>query len=114
MKALLLQFAGSERMRQLGQLARIPAEWYVAEPRWPHFRNQIEAVRPDVIVLDLSRQPARGIDTADYLRQMPEYAGISLYLVNPTPAAARRLTMRVPGVPVVSIEGLYERFKIGS
>lgn len=113
MKALLLQFAGPSRMRQLGRLSRIPAEWYVAEPRWPHFRNEIEAVQPDFVVIDLSRQPARGVDTADYLQKSSEYRHIPVYALNPTPSAARKLSERMPDLPIVSIEALCDRFKIG-
>lgn len=101
-------------MRQLGRLARIPAEWHVAEPRWPHFRLQIEAVQPDFIVLDLSKQPTHGIDTAIYLKKSSDYAGIPLYVVNATPAAERKLFVRVPGVPSLSLEGLLERLQRGN
>jgi len=112
LKALLLQFAGPERLRQLGRLARIQVEWHVAEPRWPHFRLQIEAVQPDFIVLDLSKQPTHGIDTANYLKKSPDYAGIPLYVVNATPAAERKLIRRVPGVPSMSLDGLFEHLQI--
>lgn len=109
MKALLLQFAGPGRLRQLEMLARIPAEWRVAEARWPHFRDQIDTVRPDLIVLDLSRHPAHGIDAADFLRKNPAYAAIPIYAINPTQSAERKLAVRLPEVPVFSLEGLCDR-----
>lgn len=101
-------------MRLLGRLARIQAEWQVAEPRWPHFRLQLEAVQPDLIVLDLSKHPTHGIETACYLQKNADYAGIPLYAVNATPTAARKLGLRAPGVPVVSVERLCDDLRLGS
>lgn len=112
LKALLLQFAGPGRLRQLGLLARIPAEWWVAEPRWPHFRDQIDRVRPDLIVLDLSKHPTHGIDTADYLRKTPATAALPIYALNATEAAARKLAARVPGVPILSLDELCDRLML--
>lgn len=114
MRVLLLQFAGPTRLHQLGRLARIAAEWHVAEPRWPHFRDQIETVRPDFIVLDLSKQPTHGLDAADYLQKTAAYAAIPLFVINPTKAAERKLGVRLPAVPIVNVETLCDRLKVSS
>lgn len=110
MKALLLQFAGPGRLRQLGRLTKIPVAWHVAEPRWPHFRDELEASRPDFIVLDLSRHPTHGFDAAQYLQRTEPYATIPLYAINPTEAVARKLGDRLPTVPVVTLETLIDRY----
>lgn len=112
MKALLLQFAGPGRLRQLDLLAGIPAAWQVAEPRWPHFRDQIDRVRPDLIVLDLSRRPTHGIDAADFLRMTPAYESIPIYAINATEAAERKLAVRLPEVPIVNLAGLCDRLML--
>lgn len=98
-------------MRQLGRLSRIPVDWHVAEPRWPQFRDELDTIRPDFIVLDLSRHPTHGFDAAQYLQRTDAYAGIPLYAINPTEAAARKLGDRLPTVPVVTLEALVERFR---
>ncbi len=109
MKALLLQFAGPTRLHHLGRLTRLQAEWHVAEPRWPQFRDQLEAIRPDFVLLDLSRQPTHGIDVAQYLQKT--YAEIPLYIINPTPAAAKKVGDRLPLVPIVTLDSLLERYR---
>lgn len=112
MKLLLLQFnnapGGAERAQRL---AARGFEVIVDEPRWPGFFDKVKTLALEVIVVDCSRLPSHGRETAEYLGRSKVTRHVPLFLINVAEADMAKTAAKVPTGTIVAEAELPQRLR---